>query len=77
MHFAADAESVVRDHRAYNRVVRRVAEATGSHLLDLEAIFEGRSEVDRIFMADGIHFTEYGHEVAGRCVAGFIEREVL
>lgn len=73
LHFVADSESAIRLHRAYNEVVRETARRTGAVLLDLEAEAEARQDLDTLFIADGIHFTDAGNAWVGGRVAQCIE----
>jgi lysophospholipase L1-like esterase len=76
--FAASAEAVLGMHRAYNEIVREVAGATGAELLDLAAELDGRDDVARWFLEDGIHFSEEGRaEVARRFVELARARELV
>lgn len=65
------AEFGIRIHREYNRIVRRVAAATGAGLLDLAKEF-GRYDdatLRAVFVDDGIHFTPEGLGLVGERVA--------
>ena len=54
------AAGIQQAHRAYNDVVRRVAEQTQSELIDLEQHFEAEAAIEPFFTADGIHLTDRG-----------------
>jgi lysophospholipase L1-like esterase len=73
LHFVADKASSVALHRSYNQIVREVAKATGSYLLDLEQNFDSRNDLNAIFMADGIHFTQSGLALVAKRVSDFLE----
>ncbi len=62
--------AVPRTHAAYNAIVRRVANTRdGVHLLDLAGQWESAPAVAR-FRRDCIHFSERGHDEAGRALFG-------
>jgi lysophospholipase L1-like esterase len=67
--FVKDAETGIKLHREYNAIVRDVAQRTGAILLDLEAEAEKRTDLDKIFITDGIHFTPEGNAWLGDRVA--------
>jgi len=73
LHFVADKTSSVQLHRSYNQVVREVAKSTGSYLLDLEQSFDSRDDLEAIFTADGIHFTQEGLALVAKRVSDFIQ----
>lgn len=50
-------------HQQYVGITRKVAEATGVPLLDLEKKFNG-PECDHFFAGDGIHFDQYARQYA-------------
>jgi len=77
LNFISDKTSSVALHRSYNQVVREVAKATGSHLLDLEQNFDSRGDLDAIFTPDGIHFTASGLALVARRVSDFLEESGL
>ena len=54
------AAGIQEAHRAYNDVVRQVAEQTQSELIDLEQHFEAEAAIEPFFTADGIHLTDRG-----------------
>ncbi len=59
--------------------MRQVAQGEGVYLLDLEASFASLPDdsLKRIFMEDGIHFTDEGvHEVAIQ-IAEYLETQIL
>jgi lysophospholipase L1-like esterase len=72
-HFAKSKESITDMHRAYNEIVRAVAQAHGAPLLDLEADWADSPSLRAIFSADGIHFTQNGLAALAQRVAAFIE----
>jgi lysophospholipase L1-like esterase len=79
MLFVHDDKTAVMLHRAYNQVVREIAEDERITLLDLETDLDSLSEgkLESMFKEDGIHFTPDGVlEVADR-IAQTIEVEVL
>ena len=71
---AADEPSVIAMHTQYNQIVREVSGSKGALLLDLEAEFEPRKDLDQIMMRDGIHFTPDGLSVLAIRIAQFIEQ---
>jgi lysophospholipase L1-like esterase len=70
--FVADKQSSVTMHRSYNQIVREVAGATGSYLLDLERDFDAREDLDAIFTLDGIHFTQAGLALVAKRVSDLL-----
>lgn len=72
--FAPDDATVLREHDAYNEVVRQVARDTDAVLCDLAAElaadFAAGADARLVFVEDGIHFNEPGRwDVAGRLLA--------
>jgi lysophospholipase L1-like esterase len=76
-HFVNDKNSSVTLHRTYNQIVREVAQAQGSYLLDLEQEFYAREDLPLIFKADGIHFSPGGLELVAKRVSDFLEEAGL
>lgn len=56
-------------HRAYTELTRRVASEGGADVLDLERLYDALPELPRLFLSDGIHFTDEGRERIARDVA--------
>jgi len=73
---APDKESVIRRHRTYNRIIREVAEASGARVLDLEVELSHGDSLERVFLADGIHFTDEGLRMVALRMCRFFEREI-
>lgn len=72
--YAVSADSAVQLHRSYNERLRRLARRRGWPLLDLERQLEGASEVQWIFLEDGIHLTEEGaDELVERIAKALLE----
>lgn len=70
----ADEQSAIDLHQEYNRIVREVAVASGTLLLDLDSEFEPRADLEQVMMRDGIHFTPDGLSVVAIRIAQFIEQ---
>ena len=79
MKFAHNEDKVISMHKAYNEIVRQVAQIEGTYLLDLEVLFDSTPDdtLLHIFMEDGIHFTEEGVQEVAMRIADFIEAESL
>ena len=75
--YARDADTILSLHRGYNEIARKVARETGSLLLDLEAEHAERPDLRRIYLPDGIHFTDPGLEDVARRIARYLRRHVL
>jgi len=75
--FADRAEDVIARHRAYNQIVREVSAGSGALLLDLEPELDAFEDLDTLFVADGIHFTDAGSMLVAEKVARFIEVNLL
>ena len=67
--FVPDADYAIRVHRSYNSIVRDVARETGAELVDLEADWAYRPDLDKVFLGDGIHFTSWGNALIAREIA--------
>jgi lysophospholipase L1-like esterase len=67
--FAADKESVIRLHRAYNETLREVVVANQWLVLDMATEFEDRPDLSEIFIFDGIHLTDLGVNMFGERIA--------
>jgi lysophospholipase L1-like esterase len=74
MNFVHDKESVVTLHKAYNEVVRQVAD-DGAILLDLDSEISSASHrsLRALFMDDGIHLTSIGLAVIGARIADLVQ----
>ena len=72
--FAPRDAVLIDRHRAYNQVVRDVAAATKSALLDLEEAFDFR-EKDLLFEPDGMHFNGPGHNLVARLLVGVLREQ--
>lgn len=70
--FAANKESVVTLHRAYNQIVREVTTAHHWPILDLEQEFASLDNLADIFIEDGIHLTPIGLGLVAKRVTDFI-----
>jgi lysophospholipase L1-like esterase len=70
--FAPTKEAALEEHRLYNLEVTRLTRERGWPLLDLAGAVRSPSAADRIFLDDGIHFSEKGLS----WIAGQIFREV-
>lgn len=68
--FLRELDDLVPLHRGYVEATREVARETGAPLCDLAARLDAlpRDEQDRVFMADGIHFTPAGNRVVAEHV---------
>jgi lysophospholipase L1-like esterase len=77
LRFVTDKKSSETMHQTYNQVVREVAKAPGSYLLDLEQNFNAREDLSSIFLADGIHFTQGGLALVAKRVSDFLEEAGL
>lgn len=64
-------------HKEYNQIVREVTQITGAHLLDLESEFDSSGQLKRIFMRDGIHFTEDGLKLVGLKLSEILARQFI
>jgi hypothetical protein len=62
--YAKSKEDALALFREYNEIVRRVAgERSSWRLLDLDALMSSRSDVRRLFEADGVRYSEAGTAV--------------
>ena len=61
-------------YRAYDAVIRRVAEDTDSPVIDTEALFEGQKRPRNTFFEDTCHLTVQGQKLAGKFLAGELVR---
>lgn len=71
--FVKRPEDAVEEHALYVAATRETAASENARLLDLAAEIEPRSDLDAIFLADGIHLTDVGSEVAGEILARVLE----
>jgi lysophospholipase L1-like esterase len=76
-HFAKSGEDAIRLHREYNAIVREVAAASGSRLLDLEKECESSPELEKWFLKDGIHFSPAGRDWVADRIARYVRDEVV
>lgn len=67
---ARESERIQRGVIAYNDIVRGVASSTGSNLLDLDVVFDGR-DLDLVFV-DPVHFSETGNEMIAQALADIL-----
>ncbi len=74
-----DLSELVPLHDSYTAAVRRVANSEGAALCDPAARFAAlpRSQVEKAFMADGIHLTEEGDRRLGEMIYDCLERQGL
>lgn len=74
-----EAADLVPLHQSYVEAVRAVARETGAPLCDLARRFADlpRSERDRLFSSDGIHFTPAGDHYLAEQVFACFERDAL
>lgn len=75
--YVANKKPGMRAHRAYNEIVRAVASATGSFLIDLEAEYTSLPDPRSVFTKDGIHFTPEGLRRVAVRLTDFISTSVL
>jgi hypothetical protein len=76
--FARSKESSLDLLRSYNDAVRAVArERRSRHLVDLDSLVSGRSDVRRIFMGDGILYSKAGAALIADIEAGYIRDDIL
>ena len=71
-HFAHSEEDASRLHREYNQAVRE----EGREVLDLEALCEELPDLERLMLADGIHFRAAGLRWVAERVAEAIEESM-
>lgn len=70
--FQRDSHAVVEEHRRYNEALRELAARHQAPLLDLDALFAAREDRAKLFLEDGIHFSEAGRVAAARAFAQFV-----
>jgi lysophospholipase L1-like esterase len=77
--FVQNKESATRLHKNYNQIVRDVAQACGSLVLDLETEFSmmPSDTLKAMFLDDGIHLTTIGLASVAKRVFDFIEINVI
>ncbi|MCZ6594500.1 MAG: GDSL-type esterase/lipase family protein [Bacteroidetes bacterium] len=78
MGFVPDKQSAVKRHKEYNQIVKQVAKAGGSFLLDLETEFSSTSDesLRAIFVNDGIHLTGIGVGIVAKRIVDFFETDL-
>jgi hypothetical protein len=64
-------------HRSYSEVVRDVAKASSSFLLDLESEYDASQALGQIFLDDAIHFTRFGLALVAKDLAERVRGEIL
>jgi lysophospholipase L1-like esterase len=73
--FARDEAAVLSLHEDYNEIVRETARLRDATLLDLAADFDrlSSSELEALFLTDGIHLSTRGAAVVSHLVANAVE----
>ena len=72
-----DKDTAIQRHRAYNEIVREVADQQAVELLDLEREFASRRDLNRIFTNDGIHLTKTGLDLVAERVAKIVDTRLI
>lgn len=63
MKFLGDTSMLYRWHEIYNNIVVKIAEETGSKIIDLRSQFLKSHNFSELLSEDGIHPTEKGHKL--------------